>query len=115
MKGEIMLYTHVKTGNLYEVLDSEAKLERTCDPVVVYRSVETGKTWVRPQSEFFDGRFLPTMTIEDIFNEMKPHQEELKRLKQEVVDFQANCKHYWHEDSNVFWSGKYCKICGTNT
>lgn len=110
-----MLYTHVKTGNLYEVIDSDAKEERTCDSVVVYQSLETGKTWVRPKDEFFDGRFVPAKTIKDIFDEMKPHEDEVKRLKQAVVDFRANCKHYWRDDSDVLWSGKYCKICGSST
>ena len=109
-----MLYTHVKTGNIYEVLDSDAKLEGNMASVVVYRGLMTGKTWVRPVEEFFDGRFVPTRTVESIFKEMKPHEDEVSRLKLEVRKFRENCKHYWQDDSGELWSGKYCKVCGTS-
>lgn len=109
-----MIFTHIKTGNMYEVIDSDAKLEWSLDPVVVYKSVETGKTWVRPKQEFFE-RFEPTRTVKDIFDKMRTHEDELKRLKGDVERFRAECKHYWQDDSGELWTGKYCKICGTST
>lgn len=45
------LYQHFK-GGVYEVL-AEAKHSETEDELVVYRSLETGKTWVRPKAMFF--------------------------------------------------------------
>lgn len=51
-----ILYRHRKTGGLYTLL-FEAILEKNLERVVVYRCTETGKLWVRPYKEFFDGRF----------------------------------------------------------
>ncbi len=50
------LYRHLKTGGLYTIVCA-AEIEKTLAEVIVYRSVETGRTWVRPTKEFFDGRF----------------------------------------------------------
>lgn len=52
------LYKHVKTNHLYEMICSDAVDEPTIEPVVVYRALDTGVTWVRPHAEFFDGRFV---------------------------------------------------------
>ena len=52
------LYRHYK-GGIYEVL-AEARYTETQEELIVYRSLETGKTWVRPKAIFFgktdDGR-----------------------------------------------------------
>lgn len=50
------IYKHVKSGGDYSLL-LNARIEATCEHVVVYRGVEQGDIWVRPASEFFDGRF----------------------------------------------------------
>ena len=50
-------WRHVKTGGLYQVL-TPAHLEADESPVIVYRNMDDGKTWVRPASEFYDGRFV---------------------------------------------------------
>ncbi len=49
---------HVKSGGLYEVI-AYGKLEVDGSQMTIYRSVETGQIWVRPTSEFKDGRFVP--------------------------------------------------------
>jgi hypothetical protein len=57
--GQIILiptYQHVKTGGLYEIV-CEGSIESDHAPQVVYRSLDTGKVWIRPRAEFFDGRF----------------------------------------------------------
>lgn len=51
------LYRHVKRGTIYEVLFDDATRESDKAQLVVYRCIEDGKVWVRPASEFFDGRF----------------------------------------------------------
>jgi hypothetical protein len=61
-RGEVELYRHYK-GGLYEKLH-DATHSETQEPVVVYRSVETGRVWVRPAamwSETVGGvqRFAP--------------------------------------------------------
>lgn len=48
---------HVKTGGHYVVL-CEATIEATMVKAVVYKAVRDGTTWVRPVSEFCDGRFV---------------------------------------------------------
>jgi hypothetical protein len=50
-------YQHVKTGGFYEVL-GPGKLEWDLADVIVYRSEHDGSLWVRPKSEFYDGRFV---------------------------------------------------------
>ena len=49
-------WRHTKTGGVYEFV-AEAMNEADTSVVIVYRNVETGVTWVRAASEFFDGRF----------------------------------------------------------
>ena len=54
------LYRHVKRGTIYRVLHfATLQVEGPLDEavVVVYQDVDTGSVWVRPQAEFFDGRF----------------------------------------------------------
>ena len=51
------LFRHVKTGRDYEMLHEEAYAEQTGVELVVYRSLSTNVIWIRPKSEFFDGRF----------------------------------------------------------
>ena len=50
-------WKHKKTGGLYTVLYGQATLEADLSDVVVYRALSDGRIWVRPASEFFDGRF----------------------------------------------------------
>jgi hypothetical protein len=49
-------YCHKKTGHIYQVL-LMAKLEKTLEDVVIYGRGR--ERWVRPLSEFLDGRFEP--------------------------------------------------------
>ncbi len=53
------VYRHVKTGNFYRVIIADARIEATNTEAVVYRreDIEVGTVWVRPRSEFTDGRF----------------------------------------------------------
>lgn len=50
------LYRHIKTGGIYEFI-ADAEMESNLEDVVVYQSVEHKTVWVRPSSEFYDGRF----------------------------------------------------------
>ena len=43
-------YKHFK-GNLYNVIDIALHCE-TLEEYVVYKSIENGKTWIRPKNEF---------------------------------------------------------------
>lgn len=49
-------YRHIKTGGIYVVM-CNATRESDGELMVVYRNVDTGDRWVRPASEFNDGRF----------------------------------------------------------
>lgn len=48
---------HVKSGDHYVVI-CEALIEATMTKAIVYRSVTDSVTWVRPATEFCDGRFV---------------------------------------------------------
>ncbi|NUU96857.1 hypothetical protein XO11_00550 [Marinitoga sp. 1138] len=47
-----VLYKHYK-GNLYELITDNAKLEKTDERMVIYKSLITGQIWIRPYDEFF--------------------------------------------------------------
>lgn len=51
-------YMHRRSRGIYEIV-AFAAIESTLRPVVVYRNVNTGATFTRPEDEFFDGRFEP--------------------------------------------------------
>lgn len=52
------IYQHVKTGGLYFILHDNAKIEKTLEDAVVYTDTLHQHIWIRPKSEFFDGRFV---------------------------------------------------------
>lgn len=49
-------HRHGKTGGLYRLTDQRVVIEATNTPAVVYEA-QDGTLWVRPSSEFYDGRF----------------------------------------------------------
>lgn len=56
--GASEIWRHVKSDGLYTVVDQNAIIEATMAPAVCYRSLFDGQVWVRPATEFFDGRFV---------------------------------------------------------
>ena len=52
----VEIYRHVKTGGFYR-LEGRACIEATVEQVVIYSSMRDGAWWVRPATEFDDGRF----------------------------------------------------------
>ncbi len=50
------VYRHRKGGE-YRVLLLLGTQEATLEPVVIYASTENSRVWVRPVTEFLDGRF----------------------------------------------------------
>lgn len=50
-------YRHVKTGGIYRIV-GYAYIEADKTPTVIYEGA-MGIWWVRPEAEFFDGRFVP--------------------------------------------------------
>lgn len=46
------IYTHVKTGDCYEVIDFALNSQDEDQEIVVYMSIEDGKTWIRPAKDF---------------------------------------------------------------
>jgi hypothetical protein len=54
---ESLIWRHKKSGGLYKIVSRDAFLENSMVKAVVYESLWDGQVWVRPASEFFDGRF----------------------------------------------------------
>ncbi len=50
-------YRHTKSGGIYSVI-AEGQVEADLQKVVIYKSNLDGIVWVRPASEFYDGRFV---------------------------------------------------------
>jgi hypothetical protein len=50
------VYKHLKTRGMYDLI-GVGEHESTHEELAIYWSWFTGKIWVRPASEFFDGRF----------------------------------------------------------
>jgi hypothetical protein len=59
--GEV--YKHLKTGGFYNIVCPSAWIEKTMEEAVVYRNMRDGRIWVRPKSEFLDGRFEKAGTM----------------------------------------------------
>jgi hypothetical protein len=58
--GPRLRFRHKSTGGIYTLLHIGVRMEHdgtTGQKQVVYENVETRVRWVRPESEFFDGRF----------------------------------------------------------
>lgn len=51
------VWRHIKTGGLYEIVASGTLEADGATSMIVYRNVQTGIVWVRPNHEFHDGRF----------------------------------------------------------
>ena len=51
------IWRHRKTGGAYAVIQDNVMIEATMTPGTLYMSLETGQKWIRPESEFYDGRF----------------------------------------------------------
>ncbi len=47
-----MFYRHYKNGKIYQIVHAGVENESNAVKMVVYRDVETGKNYVRPQNEF---------------------------------------------------------------
>ena len=52
-------YRHKKTGNVYRVVLADCRIEATNTEAVAYRRADDphAGVWIRPRSEFCDGRF----------------------------------------------------------
>lgn len=55
-------WKHVKRGSFYRVLgQGNAQVSshiKDMEPVIIYQAEEGGSLWVRPATEFYDGRFV---------------------------------------------------------
>ncbi|WP_321362619.1 DUF1653 domain-containing protein [uncultured Celeribacter sp.] len=51
------IWQHVASGGLYTVI-AHGQREDDLTPVTIYKSLWDGAIWVRPTSEFEDGRFI---------------------------------------------------------
>lgn len=62
-------WRHVKRASEYEIIEADGSFQCCGDlddePVVVYRSLTTGMTYVRPLEEFCDGRFVKIKDADD--------------------------------------------------
>jgi hypothetical protein len=52
------VWRHVKRGSTY-IVDGFCTIEATMERGVIYTSMTDERVWVRPVSEFTDGRFEP--------------------------------------------------------
>ena len=70
-----MRFLHNKSGGYYRLIMIAIE-EATLSPLVVYACESTGMVGTRPASEFFDGRFTPSLlktpTIDDA--DQSPHK-----------------------------------------
>ena len=64
------LWQHRKSRGIYIQIVISTLEEDASTLMVVYKNVATGVTWVRPSSEFYDGRFrqLTTKEAEEFYN-----------------------------------------------
>lgn len=70
LKNKLRKFEHIKRGTTYTIVGT-ARVQTT-EPMVDYTSVivykdESGNLWVRPKTEFFDGRFKEILQDENEF------------------------------------------------
>lgn len=58
------IWRHKKTGGLYVIITDNFQIEATLEQGVLYRNLSDGREWVRPKSEFMDGRFESLNSME---------------------------------------------------
>lgn len=58
------IWQHVESGGLYCIV-GKGLLEADLTPVICYRSLWDGAVWIRPEEEFFDGRFR-NLSVEEV-------------------------------------------------
>lgn len=68
--SQSLIWQHVKSGGLYEIVDDHALIEADITAAVIYRSLFDGQLWVRPHAEFFDGRFR-NLSIDEVAGNLK--------------------------------------------
>lgn len=51
------IFRHKTRKTVYELLCKDAFLEKDMTVMAIYEDTHSGQVWVRPASEFFDGRF----------------------------------------------------------
>lgn len=59
------IWQHVNSGGLYVVVGEGVLREHDLTECIVYRSLIDGQLWVRPATEFSDGRFRK-LSLKDI-------------------------------------------------
>ena len=64
------IWWHRKTGGLYRILTTRATNESDLKRVTVYESLFDGAIWVRPEEEFFDGRFI-NLSIDEVTSHIR--------------------------------------------
>lgn len=57
----LVYWTHTKTGRRYAI-KGFAIQEDSLAPIVIYEDIVSLDRWTRPCAEFFDGRFLQTVS-----------------------------------------------------
>ena len=82
------IWRHKKTGGLYQVV-TQARVEATMIESIVYRSLNNGHCWVRPEAEFFDGRFEQAQVIDTPAPYTCKHDCERDALKDEITRLRA--------------------------
>jgi hypothetical protein len=63
---EDVIWQHSKTGGRYVIIYF-GLLENTMEPAVIYQELDAegpAPVWVRPATQFFDGRFLPSGRVD---------------------------------------------------
>ncbi len=59
------IWQHVKSGGLYRLETDTALIEDGVVQAAIYRSLWDGQVWVRPVTEFFDGRFI-NLSVDEV-------------------------------------------------
>jgi hypothetical protein len=65
MEPKSQIYQHIKTGGIYVVI-TDATIESDMESAVVYKSLNDGRVWVRPASEFYDPERFENLSRQQI-------------------------------------------------
>lgn len=51
--------------------------------------------------------------LADLYNQIHEHEKAIKQLKGRIEEFRNNCEHLWTLEEGYFYSGLYCRKCGS--
>lgn len=86
------IWFHRKSNGFYKILAADAKYENAGpnSRAVVYQSISGGYVWIRPYSEFMDGRFIRLSEFGGEYNRLVEQNTDLIEFQRLAFEAHPN-------------------------